>query len=94
VSRFSAPESAGDEPLPKHHLIADMFGWYGMVAIVSAYLLVSIGTLSAHGLAYQLLNLSGAISLIWISWLKGVFQGVIINVFWVAIAMVGLAQGL
>ena len=71
-----------------------MFGWYGMFAIVSAYLLVSIGTLSAHGLTYQLLNLSGAISLIWISWLKGVFQGVIINVFWVAIAMVGLAQGL
>jgi hypothetical protein len=38
------------------------------------------------------MNLSGALALIWISWLRGVFQGVLINVFWVLIAIVGLLQ--
>ena len=74
------------------HRVADAVGWCGMFAIVTAYLLVSIEVLDGHSPVYQVMNLVGALALIWISWLRAVFQGVVINVFWVAIAIVGLLQ--
>jgi hypothetical protein len=77
---------------PPSHRVADVVGWCGMLAIVTAYLLVSIEVLDGHSPVYQLMNLAGALALIWISWLRAVFQGVVINVFWVAIAIVGLLQ--
>ncbi len=83
------PSSESDPP---KHRVADVIGWMGMFAVVTAYLLVSIEVLDGHSTVYQLMNLTGALALIWISWLRGVFQGVLINVFWVAIAIVGLLQ--
>ena len=80
------------ESEPPKHRVADVIGWMGMFAVVTAYLLVSIEVLDGHSTVYQLMNLTGALALIWISWLRGVFQGVLINVFWVAIAIVGLLQ--
>ena len=77
---------------PPKHRVADVIGWMGMFAVVTAYLLVSIEVLDGHSTVYQLMNLTGALALIWISWLRGVFQGVLINIFWVAIAIVGLLQ--
>ena len=77
---------------PAHHRVADRAGWYGMAAIVTAYLLVSVDVLASSSSVYQLLNLTGAIGLMWVSWVKGVTQGVILNVFWVSIAVIGLTS--
>ena len=85
----AGPSSESDPP---KHRVADVIGWMGMFAVVTAYLLVSIEVLDGQSTVYQLMNLTGALALIWISWLRGVFQGVLINVFWVAIAIVGLLQ--
>ena len=63
-----------------------------MAAIVTAYLLVSVDVLASSSSLYQLLNLTGAIGLMWVSWVKGVTQGVILNVFWVSIAVIGLTS--
>ena len=93
MGRFS--KGGIDRPLnerPTHHRIADFAGWCGLVAIVAAYLLVSIRVLDGHSIVYQLMNLIGALALIWVYWTRSVFQGLVINVFWVAIAIVGLLQ--
>lgn len=93
VPRTPGTGSAGTEPpRPAHHRIANVAGWYGLAAIVVAYLLVSIEVLDGHSVAYQLLNLTGAIALIWVYWTRAVFQGVVLNLFWVAIAVIGLLQ--
>ncbi|MCX6389654.1 MAG: hypothetical protein NT122_03315 [Solirubrobacterales bacterium] len=84
--------AAGRSAHPRLHLLADIAGWYGMTAIVTAYLLVSIGTVASDSWSYQLLNLTGAIGLMAVSWTKGVMQGVILNIFWVTIAIIGLSQ--
>lgn len=42
------------------NFIDEIIGWYGMVAILLAYGLVSFGYLSASGLFYQVLNFTGA----------------------------------
>ena len=45
----------------------EIFGWYGMIAIVLAYALVSFSLLQSNGLAYQLLNFTGAIGIVVVS---------------------------
>lgn len=63
-----------------------------MAAIVLAYALVSFKLVPADGAAFQLLNLSGAIGIIIISYIKGVRQSVALNIFWAIIAMVALLR--
>jgi hypothetical protein len=71
---------------------AEIAGWYGTVAIVAAYALVSFKAIPADGSIYQLLNLSGAIGIIVIALIKKVRQSVVLNVFWAAIAILALVR--
>lgn len=71
-------------------ILAEACGWYGMVAIVGAYALVSFDILQPDGLAYQLLNLSGALGLMIISLVKKVRQTVVLNLFWGGIAVAAI----
>lgn len=71
---------------------AEWAGWYGMAAIMLAYAGVSLGLLAGRGLLFQLLNLTGALGLMSISWVKGVRQNVALNLFWSMIALVALAR--
>lgn len=72
--------------------LAEIVGWYGTVAIVGSYALVSFNLVSATGAVYQLLNLTGAVGIIIISALKGVKQSVTLNIFWAVIAVVALVR--
>lgn len=70
--------------------IAEIVGWYGAVAIVGAYALISFNILEANDITYQLLNLTGALGIIYISLVKGVKQSVALNAFWAVIATAAL----
>lgn len=72
--------------------LAEIAGWYGMIAIVGAYALVSFNVISVDGSLYQLLNLTGAAGIIAISVVKRVHQSVVLNLFWLAIAAVALVH--
>lgn len=72
--------------------IAEVCGWYGIGAILVAYALVSFELISADGLIFQLLNLSGALGIIVISLVKQVRQVIVLNVFWAAIAFAALIR--
>lgn len=71
---------------------AEIIGWYGTAAIVSAYALVSFDVISADGWTFQLLNLTGALGIIVISTVKKVRQSVVLNLFWFAIALVAILR--
>lgn len=73
-----------------HHFPAEIAGWYGMGAIIGAYALVSFGAVDADSVAYQMLNLTGAAGLLWISAVKRVGQTVVLNLFWITIAVIAL----
>lgn len=73
---------------------AEIAGWYGTLAIVLAYVLVSFDVIAASGVGYQLLNLSGACGIIVIAWYKKVKQSIALNVFWSLIALAALAKAL
>ncbi len=75
-------------------LFFEIIGWYGTSAIVLAYLLVSMGILDVEGLVYQLLNLSGAVGIVCISFRKKAFQPAVLNMIWAVIALVAIAKAL
>ncbi len=73
-------------------LLFEIVGWYGTVAIVLAYLFVSLGMLDSKGLPYQVLNLSGAVGIVAISLRKKAFQPAVLNVVWAVIAMMAIGK--
>ncbi len=70
----------------------EICGWYGMVALIVAYFLVSFGWITAEGLVYQLLNLTGAVGLLIVAASKGVTQSVLLNIFWGAIGIIAIVR--
>lgn len=69
---------------------AEVYGWYGVVSIAIAYALVSFGMVAADSAAFQLLNLTGAGGIIYISIIKKAYQGAVLNTLWAAIATIAL----
>ncbi len=50
--------------------LVEILGWYGTIAIVGAYALMSFSIVAPNGWFYQTLNLTGALGIIAISWKK------------------------
>lgn len=72
----------------KQNLFYELIGWYGAFAIVLAYTLVSFNVLSPLTLSYQLLNGTGALGIVFISFKKKVYQPGVLNLIWAAIATI------
>jgi len=70
----------------------NLIGWYGVLAILLAYVLISFKVLDANSLPYQLLNLTGAIGLIIETAAKKDTQPVLLNLVWAAVALVAIIR--
>jgi len=70
----------------------EIFGWYGTVAIVGAYALVSFSIIQSNSALYQLLNLTGAIGIVAISLAKKAYQPATLNIIWAVIAAIALIK--
>lgn len=68
----------------------EVFGWYGAAAILFAYALVSFSAIPANGWIYQLLNFTGAIGIMIISFIKQARQPALLNLVWAFVALVAL----
>ncbi len=76
----------------KRQAVVEILGWYGLIAIVIAYGTVSLNLASPNSYAYQFLNLSGAVGLGLIAFVKKAYQNGVLNVVWAAIAVVALIR--
>ncbi len=65
-----------------------LIGWYGVVAILGAYALVSFSIVDVHGWLYQVLNLTGALGLVLVSYHKKDYQPAVLNAIWAIVALV------
>lgn len=72
-------------------LLWEIAGWAGAVAILSAYLSVSMGWLKA-GRTFQAANLFGAVAFIINGTLHGAWPSVATNVAWFLISAVALVR--
>lgn len=74
------------------HLLAEIFGWYGAIAILGAYALVSFLVIPSNGLIFQILNLTGALGLMAVAYYKKVYQSVVLNIVWSIIGIIAIAN--
>jgi hypothetical protein len=72
--------------------VVELAGWYGVIAILAAYGLVSFNMVGVNGIVYQLLNLSGGGSIALISIRKRAFQPATLNIVWALVALVVLVR--
>ena len=48
----------------KNSIFLEIFGWYGSLAIILAYVLISFNFLSSHSVSYHILNATGALGIV------------------------------
>lgn len=70
--------------------ITEILGWYGVVAIVSAYALLSFGIITSNSFWYQGLNLTGAIGIILDALDDKNIQPAVLNIIWAVIALIAI----
>lgn len=74
------------------HKAKNYLGWYGVSAILLAYLLVSFNLIAVKSFSYQLLNLTGAVGIIIEALSKKDTQPVVLNIVWAVIALGAIVQ--
>jgi len=67
--------------------VINLLGWYGALATLAAYFLVSFEIMGPRDLTYQALNLTGAIGLACICFYKRTYQPLFVNIVWSTIAV-------
>ena len=65
-------------------------GWYGVIATVLAYALVSALVLPPTSLLYQGLNFTGAAAVTYETWVRRDYQPFWLNLIWALIALVAI----
>lgn len=70
--------------------LIEIFGWYGTIAIILAYGLVSFSVLPSSSIWYQVLNGTGALGVLSISFYKKAFQPAILNTIWAIVAIIAI----
>jgi len=72
--------------------ITEALGWYGVVAVVSAYAALSLGLLTSDSLLFQGLNLTGAIGIVIDAVEDKNTQPAVLNIIWAIIAIVAIVR--
>lgn len=72
--------------LPVVPLWISAAGWYGVVAILGAYLLSTHDYIEQNGL-YLFLNTTGALGVALLAWKKHAWQAVVLEAVWIVIGL-------
>lgn len=74
----------------KKSKLFEIFGWYGMVAILTAFVLISFNYVKSNSFLYQILNLTGALGIALNAFNKKDAPAMVLNVVYALIAGVVL----
>jgi hypothetical protein len=72
--------------------LIEVWGWYGMIALLAAYALVSFGVFSSNSFWYQFLNLTGASGIVASGLFHRDYPPAFLNIVWMLIAVFALAK--
>lgn len=72
--------------------VTEVLGWYGLCAVAGAYAASNLGFLEFGGIAYLLLNLTGALALLTDTWPDRNWQTILLNGFWAAVALLSIIR--
>ncbi len=86
------PSSASSAVSPVASPLAEVAGWYGMLAILAAYALNSFEVLRNTDVSFQLLNLTGALGVAWVCFRRKTWQAFWLEAIWAVIAVTALVR--
>lgn len=72
--------------------LIEIFSWYGVIAIIAAYILVTLSILPAKNLIVIGLNITGSAGVLIDAWKSKNYQPVVINAIWIVVALIALVQ--
>jgi hypothetical protein len=72
------------------NIIADIVGMAGTCLVVGAFFLLQLNKVSPKGLSYNLMNLSGALFLLFSLCINFNLASFVIEIFWIAASLIGL----
>lgn len=70
----------------------EIYGWYGTFVIVLAYVLVSFSIIDATNVWYQVLNGTGALGIVAVSFHHKNYQPGVLNIIWSIIAIIAIVK--
>ena len=73
-------------------LFIEIFGWYGAIAILGAYALISFSLIQPDSFIYQFFNFTGAIGIVVVSFYKKTYQPGALNIVWAIIALIAIIR--
>jgi len=68
----------------------EVVGWYGVFAVILAYVLLSFDKISANDILYQGLNITGALGVTYIAYKKNDYESSILNAVWALIGIISI----
>lgn len=72
--------------------IIEVYGWYGVLAVVGAYTLNSLGILGRHDLWYVGLNITGGLGLLIDNLSHKAWQSSVANIVWIIVGTYSLTR--
>ena len=73
-------------------LLADIIGMAGTTLVVGAFFLLQLNKVSPKGLMYNLMNLIGALFLLFSLCINFNLASFVIEIFWIAASLIGLVK--
>ena len=89
---FDRPRLLALRELSAPKAAIELFAWIGVTVILTAYAVVSFDVLASDSITFQLSNLIGAAGIASISFLRRVFQPLVLNTTWAVIALVAIIR--
>lgn len=74
------------------NVVISMIGWYGVCAILFAFVLTTFQILPPNGILTLVLNATGALSLILQAASKKDYPPFVLNIVWFAVALISLIR--
>ncbi len=78
------------KPAARRHALLELVGWLGVGSVVGAYLLNTMGLITAKDLLFLLMNGAGSIGIMTHAFHRKDYQSAVLNIIWLAIALIGL----
>lgn len=76
--------------LSHRQTIIEIYGWYGVAAVVAAYTLNSLGYLERTDLLYIALNITGGLGLLIDNLSHRAWQSMVANLIWIVVGIFSL----
>jgi hypothetical protein len=73
-------------------IFVELVGWLGALLILSAYMFLTLGRLSANSALYQWMNVLGAAGFVVNGYWNGAIPSVALNVVWMGIGAYALMR--